>query len=105
METGFIGRWGEWHFWSRKETNSIDNPDSRKAVLLKLLGAVPDRMVALRYNRHKRDVFGDLPLGPDSAFNGSDAARTGSHNDCVGFSAETEGRIKVSSRSNGKRPT
>jgi hypothetical protein len=91
VETGFIGRWGEWHFWSCKETNSITNPESRKAVQLKLLGALPDRMVALRYNRHKREIFGDVPLGPDSAFNGSDSARTGNHNDCVGYSADDRG--------------
>jgi hypothetical protein len=94
METGFIGRWGEWHFWSCKETNSINNPESRKAVLLKLLGAVPDRMVAMRYNTHKRDIFGDVPLGPDTAFNGSDAARTGNHNDCIGYDAGDRGTYK-----------
>jgi hypothetical protein len=91
IETGFIGRWGEWHFWSCKETNAINNPEARKAVQLKLLGAVPDRMVAMRYNRHKREIFGDVPLGPDSAFNGSDAARTGNHNDCVGYSEDDRG--------------
>jgi len=91
VETGFIGKWGEWHFYGCKETNSISNTESRKAVLLKLLDAVPDRMVAMRYNRHKRDIYGEVPLGPDSAFNGSNQARTGSHNDCVGYSADDRG--------------
>ena len=90
VEAGFIGRWGEWHFYGCKETNSIDNTEGRQAVLFALLGAVPDRMVALRYNYHKRDIFGEVPLGPDSAFNGSEAARTGSHNDC--FSADAGDR-------------
>jgi hypothetical protein len=94
IETGFIGRWGEWHFWSCKETNRINNPESRKAVLLKLLGAVPERMVAMRYNFHKREIFGDVPLGPDTAFNGSDAARTGFHNDCIGYDAGDRGTYK-----------
>ena len=91
IEVGFIGRWGEWHFYSCKETNSISNTESRKAVLFKLLDAVPDRMVAMRYNRHKRDIFGDVPLGPDSAFNGSNQARIGGHNDCVGYSVDDRG--------------
>jgi len=96
IETGFIGRWGEWHFWSCKETNSINIPEARKAVLSKLLSAVPDRMVALRYNFHKREIFGDVPLGPDAAFSGSDAARTGTHNDCIGYDAEDRGSYQGS---------
>jgi hypothetical protein len=91
IEAGFIGRWGEWHFYACKDTNNVNNAESHKAVLLKLLGAVPDRMVALRYNRYKREMFGEVPLGPDSAFSGSDAARTGGHNDCIGFDAEDRG--------------
>jgi hypothetical protein len=91
IEAGFIGRWGEWHFYGCKETNSINNPEGRKAVLIKLLGAVPDRMVAMRYNFHKRDIYGDVPLGPDSAFNESYQARTGSHNDCIGYDVGDRG--------------
>ncbi len=91
IEAGLIGRWGEWHFWSCKETNSISNTESRKAVLFKLLDAVPGRMVAMRYNFHKRDIFGDVPLGPDSAFNESYQARTGSHNDCIGYDVGDRG--------------
>jgi len=91
IETGFIGKWGEWHFYGCKDKNSSDNPAARQAVLYKLLDAVPDRMVALRYNYRKRDIFGDVPLGPDSAFDGSNAARTGGHNDCLLFDAGDRG--------------
>jgi hypothetical protein len=91
IEAGFIGKWGEWHFYGCKDTNSINNTEGRKAVLFKLLSAVPDRMVAMRYNYHKRDIFGQDPLGPDSAFSGSNAARTGSHNDCFCFDAGDRG--------------
>jgi hypothetical protein len=98
IEAGFIGRWGEWHFFSCKETNAISNPEARKAVLFKLLDAVPDRMVAMRYNFHKREIFGDVPLGPDSAFNESYQARTGAHNDCIGYDAIDRGTYQ------GERP-
>lgn len=91
IEAGFIGMCGEWHFSRSKDTNNVDNTEGRKAILFKLLDAVPDRMVALRYNFHKRDIFGEVPLGPDSAFNGSNAARTGSHNDCFCFDAGDRG--------------
>lgn len=91
IEAGFIGKWGEWHFYGCKETNSISNTESRKAVLFKFLDAVPERMVAMRYNFHKRDIYGDVPLGPDSAFNKSYQARTGNHNDCVGYDVGDRG--------------
>jgi len=91
IEAGFIGMCGEWHFSRSKDTNNVDNTEGRKAVLFKLLDAVPDRMVALRYNYHKRDIFGEGPLGPDSAFNESKAARTGGHNDCFCFDAGDRG--------------
>jgi hypothetical protein len=83
IEAGFIGRWGEWHHWQCDDPYSQENTATRQAVLFKLLDAVPDRMVALRYNLRKREIFGtDLPLVPDSAFCGSRRARTGAHNDC-----------------------
>lgn len=91
IEAGFIGMCGEWHFSRSKDTNNVDNTEGRKAILFTLLDAVPDRMVALRYNFHKRDIFGEVPLGPDSAFNGSRAARTGNHNDCFCFDARDRG--------------
>jgi hypothetical protein len=94
LEAGLIGKWGEWHFFGCKETNSISNPESRKAVLFQLLDAVPDRMVAMRYNYYKREIFGDVPLGPDSAFNESRQARTGNHNDCVGYDVGDRGTYK-----------
>jgi hypothetical protein len=91
IEAGFIGMCGEWHFSRSKDTNKVDNTEGRRAVLFKLLDAVPDRMVALRYNFHKRDIFGEAPLGPDSAFNETKAARTGGHNDCFCFDAGDRG--------------
>ncbi len=39
-------------------------------------------MVALRYVRDKKEIFGSTPLTSDQAFNGSYQARTGAHNDC-----------------------
>ena len=97
FEAGFIGRWGEWHHWQCTDPNNLDNTAARTAVLFKLLGAVPDRMVALRYNFHKRDIFGtDVPLGPDSAFCGSKRARTGAHNDCFRADATDAGTYQGS---------
>ncbi len=81
MNAGFIGAWGEWHSSSNELAN--DN-QARKAILFALLDALPpDRMVNLRYNYHKRPIFGtDQPLTKEEAFNGSKRARTGGLNDC-----------------------
>lgn len=89
MEAGFIGMYGEWHY--SQGLPAADrvhtNPVARKAVLLELLKAIPDRMIAMRYNRDKREIFGNVPLEPDSAFSERPATRTGAHNDC--FAAST----------------
>ncbi|MBW8889712.1 MAG: DUF4832 domain-containing protein [Fibrobacteres bacterium] len=89
VEAGFIGAWGEWH----SSTNGLENDASRKAVLLKLLSALPaERMVAVRCNFYKRGALGsDLPLGPDDAFDGSPRSRVGAHNDCLGASQDDFG--------------
>lgn len=97
VEAGFIGAWGEWH----SSTNGLENDASRKAVLLKLLSALPaERMVAVRCDFYKRGALGsDLPLSPAEAFDGSPRARVGAHNDCLGasrddFGTYTDGAIE-----------
>jgi hypothetical protein len=84
IEAGFIGRWGEWHFSECADNNPyrLNEPLARNTVLNKLIAAVPDRMVALRYNFNKREILGETPLGPDLAFTNTNAARVGAHNDC-----------------------
>jgi len=79
VEAGFMGEWGEWH----DSTSNLENPTDKKNILFKLLSVVPaERMVALRYVRDKKEIFGGTPLTSDQALNGSYQARTGAHNDC-----------------------
>lgn len=79
VEAGFMGYWGEWHH----STNNLENRTARTNLLYKLLSVLPsDRMVALRYVRDKKEIFGSTPLAPEQAFNSSYQARTGAHNDC-----------------------
>lgn len=79
VEAGFMGYWGEWHH----STSNLENPTDKKNLLFKLLSVIPyDRMVALRYVRDKKEIFGSTPLAPEQAFTGSYQARTGAHNDC-----------------------
>lgn len=79
VEAGFIGSWGEWH----DSKSNLENPTDKKNILFKLLSVIPaERMVALRYVRDKKDIFGGTPLSSDQGFNGSYQPRTGAHNDC-----------------------
>lgn len=97
LEAGFIGAWGEWH----SSTNGLDNAGSRKDVLFDLLATLPkERAVVLRYNRHKREIFGgDQPLGPTEAFQGDYRSRTGAINDCLGASRDDWGTYSLSGSS------
>lgn len=81
LEAGFIGSWGQWN----RSPNGLDeNPQARREILFKLLSVLPsERMVAIPYPHHKRDAFNQQnPLTPQEAFNRSNKARTGIHNDC-----------------------
>ncbi|NKB70912.1 MAG: DUF4832 domain-containing protein [Candidatus Latescibacteria bacterium] len=85
VEAGFIGAWGEWYY----STNGLNNTQSRRAVLLYLLEALPSqRMAVVRTPDYKRRIFAvDEPLAPAEAFAGTPRARTGAHNDCFLASA------------------
>ena len=90
MNAGFIGAWGEWH----SSSNGLaDDNQARRAILFALLDALPpERMVNLRYNYHKRPIFGtDNPLTESEGFNGSRRARTGALNDCFRASFDDVG--------------
>ncbi|MCL1467419.1 DUF4832 domain-containing protein [Argonema galeatum] len=93
MEAGFIGYWGEWN----KSSNGLDNNnEDRKAILFKLLSVFPkERMVAIRYSRHKIDIFNNINnIESREAFNGSYRSRTGFHNDCFLASIDDKGTYK-----------
>lgn len=88
VEAGFSGWWGEWH----DSTNNLDNAQSRGAIADAWMDALPaSRMVALRYNRDKRELYGNAPLTSQEAFQNTPKARIGSHNDCLGASPEDWG--------------
>lgn len=91
MQAGFIGIWGEWyytdHFVADPHAPYRVLPQdvaNRGQVIDKILDVLPtSRMVQLRTPRHKMQHFATTqPMGPDQAFDGSDIARTGHHNDC-----------------------
>ena len=80
VHAGFIGAWGEWN----RSTNDLLNTPDMRDILFKFLSVVPSqRMVALRYPYYKKRIYdNENALTSSEAFNGSNRARTGAHNDC-----------------------
>ena len=80
VDAGFIGAWGEWYYSS----HGLNNTNDRRTVLFALLDALPKSVdVVIRTPNYKRLIYNNSePLSPDSAFSGSNRARTGAHNDC-----------------------
>jgi len=84
---GFIGAWGEWH----SSTNGLDNPTSRKKIIMAMLAALPkERMVQIRTPHFKGDIWRE-PTPEALWFSKQDQARVGHHNDCFLASATDEG--------------
>ncbi len=86
VQAGFIGAWGEWfytsHFGNAGQVSDAQQAD-RKAVLEALLAALPaDRSVQLRVPKDKRLMYGNATLPDHRAYDGSNEARVGFHNDC-----------------------
>jgi hypothetical protein len=95
LEAGFIGQWGEW----ASSTNFGANPASlaptdlanRRAVVDALLNALPSsRMIQLRRPLYKTQWFG-AALASSEAFQNTEKARIGHHNDCFVASFDDEG--------------
>ena len=91
VQAGFIGTWGEWYYTD----HFVDNPyelwnisptqwANRRDVLQWLLDALPpSRMIQVRAPRYKMNTFGTTtPLSLAQAYDNSDLARIGQHNDC-----------------------
>ncbi|MDR2835918.1 MAG: DUF4832 domain-containing protein [Bacteroidales bacterium] len=83
MQAGFIGSCGEWsNFYP--PTSNLGTNSSHTALLNKILGCLPaNRMVQVRTpSQYSAYTNRSTPLNSEEAFNGSNAARIGYHNDC-----------------------
>jgi fibronectin type 3 domain-containing protein len=87
VQAGFLGPWGEWH------TSYYGDPPSlsaRTAVLTALMNAVPkSRQIEVRRPMFIRDMYPKQMLSASTAFNQSNFARTGYHDDAL-LSTEDE---------------
>ena len=95
VQAGFVGLWGEGYYTDHFAADPV-NPgvlteedwENRAAVVQALLDELPaDRTVQLRTMLMKQTIFG-VPTGEEGAltraqaYDGSDIARVGHHNDC-----------------------
>lgn len=98
VQAGFIGIWGEWYYTDYFGDPLLGPPTAtdyanRGEVLAKLLDVLPaGRMAQLRTPLNKQQIYGTTtPLSLAQAYDGSDIARTGHHNDCFLASADDFG--------------
>jgi hypothetical protein len=105
VQSGFIGVWGEQYYTDYFGDASVQgkltdqNWQDRLDVLTALLDAVPaNRMVQVRYPQMKQKlIYGisapvtSAAITPAQAYNGSNIARIGFHNDCFLSATDDQG--------------
>jgi hypothetical protein len=92
IEAGYMGPWGEWHFWKIDNPPFPDNESSWRHLTDLLLKNKPsDRFIMLRYPSKKQQIFGGMTINSDHAFSKDDIARIGHHNDCFVSSSNDVG--------------
>jgi hypothetical protein len=94
MQAGFIGSWGEWYYTDYFGINpTATDYANRKEVIDALLSALPNsRMIQLRTPLLKQKTFNTTTaLTQSQAYNNSNIARVGHHNDCFLASSDDFG--------------
>lgn len=90
MQAGFIGSWGEWYYTdSFGMAPTATDYANRKEVVDGILSALPvSRMVQIRTPSLKQKTYNSTSaLTQSQAYNGTNIARLGHHNDCFLASA------------------
>lgn len=94
FQAGFIGTWGEWYYTDFFGTTNLtpQNYADRKDVLDAILAAFPnERFVQVRTPKIKQKMYGMVPISSAHAYDGTNVARIGQHNDCFLASEDDEG--------------
>ena len=83
LEAGFIGSWGEWYYTTNYGNESQHINANRRKVIQYLFENVPeDRFTLFRYPMIKTEYLNDKnPLTAEEAFQNTQKARMGCHND------------------------
>ena len=83
LEAGFIGSWGEWYYTTNYGNESQHvNANRRKVIQYLFENAPEDRFILFRYPMIKTEYLNDKnPLTAEEAFQNTQKARMGCHND------------------------
>lgn len=83
LEAGFVGVWGEWYYTENYGNESQHMNANRRKVIEYLFENVPeDRFILFRYPMIKTEYLNDeAPLTAEEAFQNTQKARMGCHND------------------------
>ena len=86
IEAGFIGAYGEWYYSTHYGNKGQADYAKRRIIVNAMLDAFPkERMIAVRTPLIKTNLLNislNSPLTQSEAFNRSNKARLGHHNDC-----------------------
>lgn len=93
LETGYLGKWGEWHSGLYTQLNSRKDGDTRYRIVKKILDTTPDNIpIAMRYPMHIREILDELPIPEGSEpLTQTQRDRLGHHNDCFLFNEHDRG--------------
>ncbi len=93
LETGYLGKWGEWHSGLYTDLSSRTDGNTRYRIIKKILDTTPDNIpLAMRYPMHIREITDELPVPEDSEpLSQVEKDRLGHHNDCFLFNETDRG--------------
>ena len=93
LETGYLGKWGEWHTGPYTKLSNRNDGDTRYRIIQKILETTPDHIpLAIRYPMHIREILDELPVPCGSEpLTQVERDRLGHHNDCFLYNEHDRG--------------
>jgi len=93
LESGYLGKWGEWHSGPYTELTSKSDGATRYRIIKRILDTTPDTIpLGMRYPMHLREILDELPV-PDGSkpLTQVQRDRLGLHNDCFLYDTHDRG--------------
>jgi hypothetical protein len=93
IETGYLGKWGEWHSGLYSDLSSKADGDVRYRIIERILNTTPDILpLAMRYPMHIREILDELPTPAGSKpLTQVQKDRIGHHGDCFLYDEHDRG--------------
>ncbi|MFC1762335.1 DUF4832 domain-containing protein [Planctomycetota bacterium] len=90
LETGYLGKWGEWHSGRYTQLSNQSEGDTRYRIVKQILDTTPDTIpIAMRYPMHIREILDELRGSEPLTQVQRD--RLGHHNDCFLYNDNDRG--------------